>query len=109
MASAGIRESTVWVHDSRSQFQATIVASCFRLPRQCPRELKIGQRADGLVRRHSAMDADQFSTVDHLMLWDVDKGTTLANFLKRGSTILGGDRYRFAAVSDNQLGVWSLR
>ena len=57
-------------------------------------------------------DSDRFSTVDHLMLWDVDTGTILANFQKRGITLLGGafagDHYRFAAVSDNQLSVWSL-
>jgi len=57
--------------------------------------------------------ADHFSTVDHLMLWDVETGTVLADFQKPGISILGGtfvgDHYRFAAVSDNQLGVWSLR
>ena len=59
------------------------------------------------------VDADHFLTVDHLMLWDVEAGAVLADFQKPGITILGGtfvgDHYQFAAVSDNQLGVWSLR
>jgi WD40 repeat protein len=56
--------------------------------------------------------ADHFLDVDHLALWDVDKGTILADFHKSGITILGGtfvgDRYRLAAVSDNRLSFWSL-
>jgi hypothetical protein len=46
------------------------------------------------------------------MLWDVDTGTVLANFQKSAITILGGtfvsDHYQFAAVSGNQLNIWSL-
>jgi WD40 repeat protein len=57
--------------------------------------------------------ADSFSKVDHLILWDVDTGAVLADFQKPGITIVGGtfvgDHYLFAAASDNQLGVWSLR
>jgi hypothetical protein len=45
-------------------------------------------------------------------LWDVDKGTILADLHKPEITILGGtfvgDRYRLAAVSDNRLNFWSL-
>ena len=57
--------------------------------------------------------ADSFFKVDHLILWDVDTGTALADFQKPGITIVGGtfvgDHYLFAAASDNQLSVWSLR
>jgi WD40 repeat protein len=57
--------------------------------------------------------ADYFNRVDHVMLWDFDTGAVLADFRKPGITILGGafvgDHYLFAAASDNQLGVWSLR
>jgi len=57
--------------------------------------------------------ADSFATVDHLMLWDLNTGAVLADFQKPGITIVGGafvdDHYQFAALSDNQLGVWSLR
>jgi WD40 repeat protein len=57
--------------------------------------------------------ADHFLTVDHLMLWDVDTGTLVADFQKPGINIVGGafvgDHYQFAAVSGNQLSVWSLR
>ena len=57
--------------------------------------------------------ADYFAEVDHLMLWDLDTEAVLADFRKPGITIVGsafvGDHYLFAAASDNQLGVWSLR
>jgi WD40 repeat protein len=57
--------------------------------------------------------ADVFYKVDHLMLWDLDTEAVLADFRKPGITIVGGafvgDHYLFAAASDNQLGVWSLR
>ena len=57
--------------------------------------------------------ADSFFNVDHLILWDLDTGAVLADFQKPGITIVGGtfvgDHYLFAAASDNQLSVWSLR
>jgi WD40 repeat protein len=57
--------------------------------------------------------ADHFLTVDHLMLWDVERGTPVADFQRPGSNIIGGafvgDHYQFAAVSDSQLIVWSIR
>ena len=57
--------------------------------------------------------ADYFADVDHLMLWDLDTEAVLADFRKPGITIVGGafvgDHYLFAATSDNQLGIWSLR
>jgi WD40 repeat protein len=56
--------------------------------------------------------ADHALDVDHLALWDVDKGTILADLHKPEITIVGGafvgDHYQFAAASGNQLGVWSL-
>jgi len=84
-----------------------------RLPRQPGLILSLDVSADGRQVAVLYGDADHFLTVDHLMLWDVDTGAILSNFQKRGITILGGafvgDHYQFAAVSDNQLGVWSLR
>jgi WD40 repeat protein len=57
--------------------------------------------------------ADSFGKVDHLILWDLDTEAVLADFRKPGITVLGGafvgDHYLFAATSDTQLGVWSLR
>ena len=83
-----------------------------RLPKQPGLILSLDISADGTQVAVIYGDADHFLTVDHLMLWDGDTGTILADFQKRGITILGGsfvgDQYRFAAVSENQLGVWSL-
>ena len=57
--------------------------------------------------------ADYFGKVDHLMLWDLDTDAVLADFQKPGITVVGGtfvgDQYLFAAASDSQLSVWSLR
>jgi WD40 repeat protein len=57
--------------------------------------------------------ADSFGKVDHLMLWDLDTEAVLADFQKPGITVVGGtfvgDHYLFAAASDRQLSVWSLR
>jgi WD40 repeat protein len=84
-----------------------------RLPRQPGLILSLDVSRDGKEVAVIYGDADHFLTVDHLMLWDVDTGTILANFQKQGITILGGafvgDHYQVAAVSGNQLGVWSLR
>ena len=51
-------------------------------------------------RRHRTAKTilrDYINAIDHLMLWDMDKGTILADFRKPGITILGGtfvgDRY----------------
>jgi len=50
--------------------------------------------------------------VDHLMLWDLDKGTIVADFQKSGISITGGafvgDHYVVAAASRNELTLWSL-
>jgi WD40 repeat protein len=84
-----------------------------KLPKQPGLILSLDVSPDGRQVGVIYGQADHFLTVDHLMLWDVDTGTVLANFQKPGVTILGGafvgDQYQFAAVSDNQLGVWSLR
>ena len=57
--------------------------------------------------------ADSFGKVDRLILWDLGTEAVLADFRKPGITILGGafvgDHYLFAATSDTQIGVWSLR
>jgi WD40 repeat protein len=57
--------------------------------------------------------ADSFMKIDHVMLWDLETGSTLADFQKPGITIVGGkfvgDHYVFAAASESQLSIWSLR
>jgi WD40 repeat protein len=84
-----------------------------RLPKQPGLILSLDVSPDGKQVAVIYGDANHFMVVKHLMLWDVDSETVLADFQKLGITILGGaflgDHYQFAAVSDNQLGVWSLR
>jgi WD40 repeat protein len=83
------------------------------LPRQPGLIVSLDVSADGRQVAVIYGDAGHFATIDRLMLWDVQTGAILADFHKPGITILGGtfvgDHYRFAAVSDNHLAVWSLR
>jgi WD40 repeat protein len=83
-----------------------------RLPKQPGLILSLDVSPDGKQIAVIYGDADHFLTVNHLMLWDTGRGTILADFQKRGITILGGaflgDHYQFALVNDNQLEVWSL-
>jgi WD40 repeat protein len=55
---------------------------------------------------------EHFVDVNHLMLWDLDKGTIVADFQKSGITITGGtflaDHYVVAVASRNELTLWSL-
>ena len=57
--------------------------------------------------------AEHFLDINHIMLWDLEKGTALADFQKPGLVITGGafvgDRYLFGAASGNQLTLWSIR
>jgi hypothetical protein len=55
---------------------------------------------------------EQLVDVNHLMLWDLDEGTIVADFQKPGITITGGtflaDQYVVAVASRNELTLWSL-
>jgi WD40 repeat protein len=55
---------------------------------------------------------EHFVDVNHLMLWNLDKGTIVADFQQPGITISGGafvgDHYVVAAASRNELTLWSL-
>lgn len=83
------------------------------LPRQPGLIMSLDVSADGRQVAVIYGDADSFFKVDHLMLWDLDTGAALADFQKPGINIVGGafvgDHYQFAAASNNQLSVWSLR
>ena len=82
------------------------------LPRQPGLIRSLDVSADGKQVAVLYGYVEHFLTIDHLMLWDMDKGIILADFRKPGMTILGGtfvgDRYQFAAVSNRQLSFWSL-
>ncbi len=56
--------------------------------------------------------AESFLEENHVILWDLEKGTVLADFQKPGIVMIGGafvrDHYVLAATSANQLTLWSL-
>ena len=53
-----------------------------------------------------------FMTVNHIALWDLDKGAILVDFQNPGITIIGGafvsEHYVFATELGNQLTLWSI-
>jgi WD40 repeat protein len=81
------------------------------LPKQPGLIWSIDVAANG-KRAVIAYNSSVFSDIHHLTLWDLDKGTVLADFQKPGVTITGGafagDHYLFVAAAGNQLTLWSL-
>lgn len=83
------------------------------LPKQPGLILSLQVSPDGKQVAVVYGSAEHFLDVNQLMLWDLDKGTIVADFQKRGITIVGGafvaDHYLLAAASGNELTLWSLR
>lgn len=75
--------------------------------------LSLDISADGKQAAVLYGSAEHFFDVNHLMLWNLDKGTILADFQKPGITIVGGtfvgDHYLLTAASSNELTLWSLQ
>ena len=69
--------------------------------------------ADGRKAAAVYTSAQRFLDVNHVILWDVAKGTALVDFQQPGIIIQAGafvgDRYLFAAAKANELILWSLR
>ena len=82
------------------------------LPKQPGLVLSLDVSDDGRQAAVVYGSAEHFLTVNHISLWDLDKGTVLADFQKPGIALVGGtfvgDHYVFAAGSGNQLTLWSI-
>jgi WD40 repeat protein len=83
------------------------------LPKQPGLILSLDVSADGKQLAVVYGSADHFFEVNHIALWDLDKGAMFADFQKPGLNITGGgafvgDHYYFAAGSGNQLTLWSI-
>lgn len=82
------------------------------LPKQSGVVSSLDLSADGKQAAVVYRSADSFREENHLILWDLMKGTVLGDFQKPGIVITGGafvgDHYVFAAASGNQLTLWSL-
>lgn len=83
------------------------------LPKQPGLVWSLDVSADGKQAAAVYRSTEHFLDINHLMLWDLDKGTIIGDFQKPGVTIRGGafvgDHYLFAASSAYQLTLWSLR
>jgi WD40 repeat protein len=82
------------------------------LPKQPGLILSLDVSADGKRAAVLYGSAEHFFDVNHLMLWDLGKGTIIADFQKPGITIVGGsfrgDHYLLATAAGNELTLWSL-
>jgi WD40 repeat protein len=83
------------------------------LPKQPGLVMLLDVSADGKQTAVVYTSPENFFAVNHLRLWDLDKGAMLADFQKAGLVIQGGafvgDHYLFVASSANQLTLWSVR
>jgi WD40 repeat protein len=82
------------------------------LPKQPGLILSLDVSADGKQLAVLYGSAEHFFEVNHIAVWDLDKGAMFADFQKPGLNITGGafvgDHYFFAASSGNQLTLWSI-
>jgi WD40 repeat protein len=82
------------------------------LPQQPGLILSLDVSPDGKQIAVVYGSAEHFLDVNHLMLWDLDKGNIIADFQKPGITIEGGafvaDHYLLATASGSELTLWSL-
>lgn len=82
------------------------------LPKQSGVVSSLDLSADGKQTAVVYRSADSDREENHVILWDLLKGTVLADFQKPGIVITGGafvgDHYVFATTSANQLTLWSI-
>jgi WD40 repeat protein len=83
------------------------------IPKQPGLVLSIDVSPDGKYAAVIYTSAECFFDINHLTLWDLDKGTIFADFQKPGIMIAGkgtfvGDRYFFVLASGGQIALWTL-
>jgi len=82
------------------------------LPKQSGVVSSLDVSGDGKRAAVVYHSAESFLEENHMILWDLEKGTVLADFQKPGIVMIGGafvrDHYVLAATSANQLTLWSL-
>jgi WD40 repeat protein len=83
------------------------------LARQAEMVWLLDVSADGKQAAAVYRPAERFNDIDRVRLWDIAKGVVLADVHKPGVIIVGGtfvgDHYLFAAVSANELTLFSIR
>src|SRR5215831_15332812 len=81
-------------------------------PRQSGLVSSLDVSANGKQAAVVYRSAESFVEANHVILWDLAKGTVLADFQKLGIVIVGGtfvsDHYVFVTASGNQLTLWSI-
>jgi WD40 repeat protein len=82
------------------------------LPKQSGVVSSLDVSGDGKRAAVVYRSSESFLEENHMILWDLEKGTVLADFQKPGIVMIGGafvrDHYVLAATSANQLTLWSL-
>ena len=82
------------------------------LPKQSGMVSSLDVSADGKQAAVVYRSTESFLTENHMILWDLDKETIIADFQKPGVVINGGgfvgDHYVLATTSGSELTLWSL-
>jgi len=103
---AGGADKAVSIIDSETGKVARV------LPKQSGVVSSLDVSGDGKRAAVVYHSAESFLEENHMILWDLEKGTVLADFQKPGIVMIGGafvrDHYVLAATSANQLTLWSL-
>src|SRR6266849_4338257 len=103
---AGGADKAVSIIDSETGKVARV------LPKQSGVVSSLDVSGDGKRAAVVYHSAESFLEENHVILWDLEKGTVLADFQKPGIVMIGGafvrDHYVLAATSANQLTLWSL-
>jgi WD40 repeat protein len=82
------------------------------LPKQSGVVSSLDVSADGKQAAVVYLSAENSLEENHMILWDLEKGTVLADFQKPGIIMIAGafvrDHYVLATTSGNQLTLWSI-
>ena len=106
LLAGGVDKTITFIEAASGKISRTI-------PKQPGLVLSIDVSPDGKYAAVIYTSAERFFDINHLTLWDLDKGTIFGDFQKPGIMIAGkgtfvGDRYFFVVASGRQLTLYSI-